>query len=746
MSSFSRKQRQRTGQRIFYFTKKNILAAAKRKWHKALFYSILVLVLKGVYFLLGGKPEKNHAPPIRSFLFPELLENELTVNVKTLLGLQLPLPFRLYKNNRIETLKKYQFKIPETEIPEVSIILPTYKNYSYTFNCLLSLANVIENYQLSCEIIVVNDCSPDETAIWLQQISGIKVIHNETNLGFLRTVNRGASIAIGKYFLLLNNDTQAGTDFITPLLSVFKEKKDSGAVGGKLIYPSGLMQEAGAYVFSDGAAQNFGRWDHPSFWMYNFLKQADYCTGALLMVSRECWKIAGGLDERYVPIYYEESDLCFQIKYLQNKRIYYTPLSCVVHFEGITSGTDITQGIKKYQEINRQKFAVKWEPQLKLHSHQSNVTTNHYNSITTSKFKQKILIVYPHIPEFDKDSGANRMKHILQILCTMADVYLYSDSYYNNYQSRYARELQQWGCRVIYRHDMAAADTYHLDEILKNQFDYIWLTGFHLAEKYFNKVFTLNKNIIYDTVDLHYLRFAREEQLNNQVLKRSQDIKTKELDFIHRAAITYVVSEAELTLLKDLNLKNIHILSNIHIPVQEHGLSFKERKDLLFIGGFHHQPNIDAVQWLKNEIMPLVWQNDKTITVHIIGSSPTDEIKAMHQDNFMIHGFVENVIPYFQSSKLFVCPLRYGAGVKGKIGQALEYNLPVVTTAVGSEGMGMQHGIHCWQADDAQSFADAILHLYNNESDWNQVHAHAQEALQKFSPEAAEDELKQLFK
>jgi O-antigen biosynthesis protein len=743
MSSFTRKHRQKAGIAWFTYSKKNILAAAGKKWHKVFFYSFLIVVLKTLYFLLGGKNDVKESRQSFALLFPELLENETIVKLKVFFGLRVPLPFKLYKNSSIDVIKGYQFQIPTCETPEVSIIIPTYKNYNYTFNCLLCLANIIKNYQLSCEVIVVNDCSPDGTADLLKQINGVRVVQNETNLGFLRSVNHGASVAKGNYFLLLNNDTQSGENFISPLVSMFKEKNNAGAAGGKLIYPSGLMQEAGAYVLSNGSAQNFGRWDHPDFWMYNFVKPADYCTGALLMISKECWQEAGGFDERYVPIYYEESDLCFQIKHIQKKQIYYTPLSCIVHFEGITSGTDVKKGDKKYQETNRQKFSDKWANQLTGYpSNYIEGTAKFYDS----GHRKKVLIIYPHIPEFDKDSGANRMKHILQILCTMADVFLYVDSYYNNYQSSYARELQQWGCRIIYRHDMALPETFIPDELLKQSFEYVWLTGFHLTEKYFEKVKSYHQRIIYDTVDLHYLRFSREEQVSQTTSHRSEEIKTKELDFIKRAVITYVVSEVEEKLLKELQTGNVHILSNIHVPVEYKSLPFDERKDLLFIGGFHHQPNIDAVKWLKQDIMPLVWQKNAAIKVHIVGSNPTDEIKQLQQNNFLIHGFVPDVSHFFTESKLFVCPLRYGAGVKGKIGQALEYHLPVVTTAVGSEGMGMRHGYHCWQADDTQSFADAILHLYETETDWKHIHQYAREALEKFSPATALQELNRLMK
>jgi O-antigen biosynthesis protein len=745
MSTFTRKQRQAAGQKIFHLSRRNILAHAKGQWHKVFFYSCTILVLRLFYRIIGGRLKQQAPVQLKQFLFPELLENKLLIQLKVLLGLRLYVPFRLYKNSDIKTIKHKKITFPGSDNPDVSVVLPTYKNYNYTFNCLLCLCNIINTYQLNCEIIVVNDCSPDETAELLQNVSGIRVLTNKENFGFLRTVNAGAAIARGKYILLLNNDIQAGTDFITPLVSVFKEHADAGAAGGKLIYPTGLLQEAGAYIYADGSAENFGRLEHPDFWMYNYLKEVDYCTGALLMIPREYWIKAGGFDERYVPIYYEESDLCFQIRNQQQKKIYYTPSSVVIHFEGITSGTDTGTGLKKFQQINSQKFAEKWKNILKNYPQQTPGSIKRFFAEQNSEKRKRILLLYPGVPEFDKDSGSNRTSHIINILCKTADVYLYADGYYINYNTPYSKKLQERGCRIIYRHEASAEETFVFADILQKPFDVVFITAYHLAEKYFEQIHATKATVVFDSVDLHYLRYEREETLNNQPHTISAAMKEKELSYIKRSHITYVVSAVEKDLLTQMNTGNVHILSNIHVPVSGKGLSFEKRSGLLFIGGFNHRPNADAVKWLKEEIMPLVWEKNPDISVHIVGSNPSEEINKLNSERFIIHGFVKEVTPLFFESKLFICPLRYGAGVKGKIGQALEHHLPVVTTAVGSEGMSMQHGVHCWQADDATQFAEGILHLYENEEAWELLQRNSNEVLQGFSVEVATAELNRML-
>src|SRR5262249_13071055 len=139
---------------------------------------------------------------------------------------------------------------------------------------------------------------------------------------------------------------------------------DAGAVGGKLLYPDGTLQEAGGIIFSDGSGCNFGRNDqNANAPLYSFLREVDYCSGALLATPRKLFLEIGGFDSRFTPSYYEDTDYCFSLR-ARGYRVYYQPESVVVHFEGVSSGTDITAGVKSYQPVNRAKFVEKWRDTL----------------------------------------------------------------------------------------------------------------------------------------------------------------------------------------------------------------------------------------------------------------------------------------------------------------------------------------------------------------------------------------------
>jgi GT2 family glycosyltransferase len=258
---------------------------------------------------------------------------------------------------------------PEAVPAETSIIIPVYNKVEYTRNCLVQLQNTLPpNFR--GEIIVIDDASTDETPTVLEAFAGldarIKLLRNEQNMGFIRSCNRAAEAASGEVIVFLNNDTLPQSGWLTPLLKVLQDYPDAGAVGGKLIYSDGTLQEAGGVIFSDASGCNFGKHKSASAPLYNFLREVDYCSGALLATRRELFNRLGGFDTRYAPAYYEDTDYCFGLRE-RGYRVYYQPESVIIHFEGVSCGTDVNSGVKKYQEVNRTKFQDKWKHFLQHH-------------------------------------------------------------------------------------------------------------------------------------------------------------------------------------------------------------------------------------------------------------------------------------------------------------------------------------------------------------------------------------------
>lgn len=256
--------------------------------------------------------------------------------------------------------KRVVLPVP-TAAPQVSIIIPVHNKWSYTHKCLHSLVRHAQG--IDYEVILADDRSSDETRMAEKVVSNLRVSRNPTNLGFLLNCNRAATQAKGRYLVFLNNDTEVRAGWLHWLLHTMEQDPMVGLVGSKLVFPSGRMQEAGSVLFRDGSAMNFGREDDPGKPAYNYIKEVDYCTGASICIRRELWERIGGFDERYAPAYYEDPDLCMSVRKLGYKCVY-QPLSVVTHFEGISHGTDISQGIKRKQAENQSVFHAKWKREL----------------------------------------------------------------------------------------------------------------------------------------------------------------------------------------------------------------------------------------------------------------------------------------------------------------------------------------------------------------------------------------------
>jgi O-antigen biosynthesis protein len=248
--------------------------------------------------------------------------------------------------------------------PTVSIVIPSYNGISYTEALLATLGETLPP-NFHGEIIVVDDASTDDTQARLKALAKLdkrlRVLRNRKNSGFIVTCNRGAKAAKGEIVILFNNDTLALPGWLPPLLRIFCDYPDAGAVGGKLVFPDGRLQDAGGVVFSDGSAANFGKWDcEVDAPLYNYVREVDYVTGAFIATKRSLFVESGGFDTRFRPIYYEETDYCFRLREM-GYRVYYQPESVIVHLEGATSGTDLSTGLKQYQVANHIKFVEKWK-------------------------------------------------------------------------------------------------------------------------------------------------------------------------------------------------------------------------------------------------------------------------------------------------------------------------------------------------------------------------------------------------
>ena len=256
---------------------------------------------------------------------------------------------------------------PPTDLPSTSIIIPAFDGAAMTAMCVRSVLATLDP-EIDVEILVIDDASNDRTDLALAPMAEsdtrVRIVRNDENLGFVAACNRGASEARCDVLVFLNNDTIALPGWLTPLVRTVACDPTVGVAGGKLLYPDGSLQEAGGVIFDDGRGANFGKGDAaPGAPLYSYVRDVDYCSGALLAVKQSVFQAVGGLDERFRPAYYEDTDLCFSIREA-GLRVVFQPESVVVHLEGMSSGTDETTGVKRHQVVNRERFTEKWRARL----------------------------------------------------------------------------------------------------------------------------------------------------------------------------------------------------------------------------------------------------------------------------------------------------------------------------------------------------------------------------------------------
>ncbi len=608
--------------------------------------------------------------------------------------------------------------LPAHSNPTVSILVPVHNNIRWTLMCLQALSSSGES--TTFEVIVINDASTDSTRKRLERIGGLRVLNLKKNVGFLLACNKGLELAQGEFVVYLNNDTEVESGWLDALIENFEDQL-VGLVGAKLVYPDGRLQEAGGIVFSDASAWNFGRFEKPLASPFTYRREVDYVSGAAIAVRKSILDNLGGFDERFVPAYYEDTDLAFEVR-RQGFKVLYEPYSVVVHHEGISHGTDENSGLKAFQLANKEKFFQKWKATLE--SQDGPGGQNVQLSARKLTSGRGTILILDEYPTWNHDSGSRRLLEILVSFRRRGFNVLLIPSERKR-KPPYDRDLSNLGVQVW--HDTISEAQ---DYVAKIADDIVLVFAARPSNmisfmEYFDEILP-GVPVIFDTVDLHFLRRRRERNFSRFSASRKELFslemeQSHEVNLMKQADLTLVVSPVELALLSDLDPDlSIELLSNVH-RVVDFVPGAENRGGILFVANFNHGPNLDGIEFFLREVYPLLVKKVKTIRFSIVGSPKPESVENLNLPGVEVLGWVEDLDPLYSATRLVIAPLRFGAGVKGKVGEAWAHGVPSVMTSIAAEGMGVVHGENGLIADDPDDFAECIVKLLQDNVLWKKM-------------------------
>jgi GT2 family glycosyltransferase/glycosyltransferase involved in cell wall biosynthesis len=615
----------------------------------------------------------------------------------------------------LETIDPRSLDVPFSVEPIVSVIVPTYGQLPFTLRCLASIAAHAPS--LPIEVIVVDDARGGPEAAALHQVRGIRLICNDTNIGFLHSCNKAAELAKGRYLYFLNNDTQVLDDWVEPMVSLFQHWPGTGAVGAKLLDPDGRLQEAGGIIWQDASGWNFGRMEDQGKPVYNYVREVDYCSGAALMVERAVFASLGGFDERYAPAYFEDTDLCFRLRRIGLKTLY-QPGARVVHHEGVSHGRDTAAGIKSCQVANQRTFVDIWADVL-AQGHYPN-GAHVFRARDRSKNRKVILVIDHCVPTPDRDAGSRAIMACLHVLLQAGYVVKFWP-HNQGYNAGYTEVLQGMGIEVMYGPGQEPFATWI--KAVGGELDTILVSRPEVTEDVMPSIRRHSRaRVIYYGHDLHFRRMRQQAEVthDDRLLRLADHMRQREYAIWRQADLSLYLSEEEAqiasALQPDANIGSVvpYCFDTFAAP-----RAAPRRHEIIFVAGFAHPPNEDAALWFVSQILPLIRAEAPSVHLSIIGSNPSRRVRALAGEGVAVFADVSDadLMAAYDRARVAVVPLRCGAGVKMKVVEALRAGLPLVTTQVGAQGLPGLSRVAAVE-DDAALFAAAVAALLRDDVAW----------------------------
>lgn len=605
------------------------------------------------------------------------------------------------------------------DVPVVSVIIPTYGRLPITLRCLASIQRHFPT--TPAEIIVVDDAFPGLEAEALARVPGIRLQRNLATRGFLRTCNAAAQTARGEFLLFLSNATEVRAGWLDRLVEVFACAEDAGLVGSKLLGDELRLQAAGGILWQDGTACNDGCDADPDAPEFNYLRTVDYCSAASLMIRRQVFVSVGGFDAAYAPTSFAAVDLSVRLRRL-GLRTCYQPRSEVIHYDATAQPHHPCFESESYQRARPAKSVETWQDVLTREQYPQ--ATHRLRARERAHDRQVILVVDQDIPQTDRDAGSCAVVAVMRALLAAGMVVKFWPFDLHRTPG-HTEALQDMGVEVFYR-------PYHtsLDAWLQAngaELDMVLLSRPAVAEACLPAVrANTAARIIYYGVDLHFRRMMARAELNRDDRERraAEAMRKLETRLWHAADTVLYLSDEEAADVRSLE-PAVNVRSVIPYAFHAGPAADILRDDrpgeplVLFVAGFGHLPNVDAVAWFVSEVLPLVLMQVPAAQLAIVGSNPPPSVRALRGPRVELFADVAaaELLAWYRRARVAVVPLQTGAGVKLKSVEALWHGVPVVLSPVGAQGLPGVDSVAAI-ASQPHAFAAAVAGLLTDDALW----------------------------
>lgn len=560
-------------------------------------------------------------------------------------------------------------------------------------------------------LVVLNEPAEGVSTTVRSRFPGVRLWTFRTNLGFGGAVNFVAAHATGEFIVLLNDDSVVEAGWLTALIDTARRRPRVGAVGSTFLNVDGSLQEAGSVLWANGRTSAVGSGGVSAQW--DFERRVDYCSGGSLLVRREAWCAAGGMDDRYFPAYYEDLDLCLRLDDL-GWETWYQPLSRVRHIRSASS----TRWFRAFlDEVNHERFVRQWSRVLEQRELPGNVEAAAWKAMRRS---WRVLVVDDFVPAESMGSGFGRARDMLMELSAAPDLHVALHP--RNGVGDGVAALSSRGVRIVrdlaahlatpgVDYDVVVVSRPHNGEILGD------LLAAHLphAER------------IYDAEALYHRRILQEvaratsEPEREQLELRAADMRALEQRLAAEADAVVCISETEAAEVRPHTTAPVVVIEALLAQPTVTTAPFSARRDIGFVAGWlagPGGPNSGALRWFAREVLPLVQAAVPSCRLLVTGAAPPDDVRWMDGPDISFVGMLPDLGKFYDQIKVAISPTLVGAGVKLKTVEAVQYGVPVVATSEGAAGLAAAwHGAIA-VADDPRMFADAVVDLLRDQRAW----------------------------